>query len=93
MKIAAFLKGRAGLAFIWAAAHARMSTITMNFSSFFSEQARRPDGLFGRVVMSIVFDKGNAFLNDFVNAGFSKNVNIVSRKKGNLIFHCAIAIK
>ena len=39
----------------------------MNFSSFFSEQARRPDGLFGRMVMSIVFDQGNAFLNDFVN--------------------------
>ena len=39
----------------------------MNFSSFFSEQARKPDGLFGRVVMSIVFDRGNAFLNNFVN--------------------------
>ena len=39
----------------------------MNFSSFFSEQARRPDGLFGRMVMSIVFDRGNAFLNNFTN--------------------------
>jgi ubiquinone/menaquinone biosynthesis C-methylase UbiE len=39
----------------------------MNFSNFFSQQARRPDGLFGRIVMSIVFDRGNAFLNDFVN--------------------------
>lgn len=39
----------------------------MNFSTFFSEQARRPSGLFGRMAMSIVFDKGNAFLNDFVN--------------------------
>jgi len=39
----------------------------MNFSSFFSEQARKPDGLFGRLVMSIVFDRGNAFLNKFVN--------------------------
>ncbi len=39
----------------------------MNFSTFFSEQARRPDGLFGRIVMSIVFDQGNAFLNDFVS--------------------------
>jgi len=39
----------------------------MNFSTFFSEQARRPGGLFGRMVMSIVFDKGNAFLNDFVS--------------------------
>ena len=39
----------------------------MDFSSFFSEQARMPDGLFGRMVMSIVFDRGNSFLNDFVN--------------------------
>jgi ubiquinone/menaquinone biosynthesis C-methylase UbiE len=39
----------------------------MNFSSFFSEQARKPDGLFGRMLMSIVFDRGNAFLNNFVN--------------------------
>jgi len=28
-----------------------------------------------------------------INAGFSKNVSIVSRKKGNSIFHCAVAIK
>jgi len=28
-----------------------------------------------------------------INAGFSHNVNIVSRKKGNLIFHCVVAIK
>ena len=38
----------------------------MGFASFFSRQARRPSGLFGRLVMSLVFDKGNAFLNDFV---------------------------
>jgi ubiquinone/menaquinone biosynthesis C-methylase UbiE len=38
----------------------------MNFSTFFTEQARRPDGLFGRLIMSIVFDQGNAFLNNFV---------------------------
>ncbi len=38
----------------------------MSFSSFFSEQARKPTGLFGRTVMSVVFDRGNAFLNDFV---------------------------
>ena len=38
----------------------------MSFSSFFSEQAKRPNGLFGSIVMSIVFDRGNAFLNDFV---------------------------
>jgi ubiquinone/menaquinone biosynthesis C-methylase UbiE len=47
----------------------------MNFSSFFSEQARRPDGLFGRMVMSIVFDRGNAFLNDFVNEQMSVQNN------------------
>ena len=39
----------------------------MNFSTFFSKQARRPDGLFGRLVMSMVFDQGNAFLNKFVD--------------------------
>ena len=38
----------------------------MNFSTFFSKQARRPEGLFGRIVMRIVFDHGNAFLNNFV---------------------------
>jgi ubiquinone/menaquinone biosynthesis C-methylase UbiE len=39
----------------------------MNFTTFFSKQARRPEGLFGRIVMRIVFDQGNAFLNNFVN--------------------------
>jgi ubiquinone/menaquinone biosynthesis C-methylase UbiE len=39
----------------------------MSFSTFFSKQARRPEGLFGRIVMRIVFDKGNAFLNNFVS--------------------------
>jgi len=34
----------------------------MSFSTYFSEQARKPSGLFGRVVMPIVFDRGNAFL-------------------------------
>lgn len=46
-----------------------------NFSRFFSEQARRPDGLFGRIVMSIVFDQGNAFLNDFVNELMSVQID------------------
>jgi ubiquinone/menaquinone biosynthesis C-methylase UbiE len=41
--------------------------IKMNFSIFFSKQARRPEGLFGRIVMRIVFDQGNAFLNTFVS--------------------------
>ena len=39
----------------------------MDFSTFFSKQARKPEGIFGRIVMSVVFDQGNAFLNDFVN--------------------------
>lgn len=39
----------------------------MNFSTFFSKQAKRPEGLFGRIVMRIVFDQGNAFLNNFVS--------------------------
>ncbi len=39
----------------------------MSFSSFFSEQARKPKGMFGRVVMSAVFNIGNATLNDLVS--------------------------
>lgn len=39
----------------------------MSISAFFSEQARRPSGWFGRIVMPIVFYRGNAFLNGFVN--------------------------
>ena len=38
----------------------------MSFSSFFSEQARKPKGLFGRVIMSAVFNIGNAKLHDLV---------------------------
>ncbi len=47
----------------------------MNFSTFFSEQARKPAGLFGRIVMSVVFDKGNAYLNGFVNERMSVQTN------------------
>jgi ubiquinone/menaquinone biosynthesis C-methylase UbiE len=39
----------------------------MSFSSFFSKQARKPSGLFGRLVMSNIFDFGNNYLNQFVN--------------------------
>ena len=39
----------------------------MSFSTFFSNQARKPTGLFGRLVMSVIFDVGNARLNRFVN--------------------------
>lgn len=38
----------------------------MTFATFFSAQARRPSGWFGRLVMPIIFDRGNAFLNRFV---------------------------
>ena len=39
----------------------------MSFSSFFSNQAQKPSGLFGRIVMAMVFDIGNAYLNEMVN--------------------------
>lgn len=38
----------------------------MNFPTFFSRQARKPTGLFGRWIMSNIFDFGNARLNRFV---------------------------
>jgi len=38
----------------------------MYFSTFFSRQAHKPTGLFGRWVMSNIFDFGNAPLNRFV---------------------------
>ncbi|MCP4545269.1 MAG: class I SAM-dependent methyltransferase [bacterium] len=38
----------------------------MGFSTFFSKQARKPSGLFGRLIMSAIFDRGNAFLNGFM---------------------------
>ncbi|MDM8518100.1 hypothetical protein QUF76_18035 [Desulfobacterales bacterium HSG16] len=38
----------------------------MSFSDFFSNQARKPSGIFGRFFMSHVFEKGNAELNAFV---------------------------
>ena len=47
----------------------------MNFSTFFTEQARKPAGLFGRFVMSIIFDQGNAFLNGFVNELMSVQID------------------
>ena len=38
----------------------------MSFKTFFSEQARNPSGIFGRLVMSKIFDMGNARLNRFM---------------------------
>ena len=37
----------------------------MSFSDFFSKQARKPKGLFGKLIMSLIFSKGNAALNQF----------------------------
>lgn len=47
----------------------------MNFSTFFSEQARKPTGLFGRLVMSNIFNIGNAKLNRFVHEIMSVQEN------------------
>jgi ubiquinone/menaquinone biosynthesis C-methylase UbiE len=47
----------------------------MDFSTFFSKQARRPEGLFGRIVMRMVFDQGNVFLNNFVSDLISVQTN------------------
>ena len=38
----------------------------MRFSTFFSKQARKPSGLFGRFIMANIFNIGNAFLNKMV---------------------------
>ena len=38
----------------------------MNFKEFFSKQAEKPSGIFGRMVMSRIFEKGNADLNSFM---------------------------
>jgi ubiquinone/menaquinone biosynthesis C-methylase UbiE len=38
----------------------------MSFSTFFTKQARKPSGLFGKIIMSLIFDKGNETLNRFV---------------------------
>ncbi len=47
----------------------------MSFSSFFSEQARKPKGLFGRMIMSAIFNIGNTKLNDLVNETMSVQDN------------------
>ncbi|QTA87083.1 class I SAM-dependent methyltransferase [Desulfonema magnum] len=38
----------------------------MSFSTFFSKQARKPSGIFGRFVASRIFDKKNVEMNDFI---------------------------
>ena len=39
----------------------------MSISSFISKQARKPSGWFGRIIMPVIFDRGNAFLNGLAN--------------------------
>jgi ubiquinone/menaquinone biosynthesis C-methylase UbiE len=38
----------------------------MSIKTFFSKQAGKPSGLFGRFVMSRIFDRGNVSLNEFM---------------------------
>jgi ubiquinone/menaquinone biosynthesis C-methylase UbiE len=38
----------------------------MNFATFFSNQARKPSGLFGRLFGTLIFRRGNAAINAFV---------------------------
>jgi ubiquinone/menaquinone biosynthesis C-methylase UbiE len=38
----------------------------MSFASFFSKQARKPSGFFGKLVMARIFDKGNIAVNDLM---------------------------
>jgi ubiquinone/menaquinone biosynthesis C-methylase UbiE len=47
----------------------------MSFSKFFAQQARKPSGLFGRFIMSRIFDKGNVFLNQCVIEIIAVNEN------------------
>lgn len=48
------------------------------FSDYFSRQARKPSGWFGRLVMAIVFNRGNAAMNAFM-------LEMVSVKPGDHI--------
>ena len=43
----------------------------MRFSTYFSKQAKKPSGIFGRFFMSRIFDKGNLELNNFVKETLS----------------------
>jgi cyclopropane fatty-acyl-phospholipid synthase-like methyltransferase len=69
----------------------------MNFKTFFSEQARKPSGLFGRWVMARIFDLGNAALNDFMKELISLKENDhvleIGFGTGKLIFNMAKQVK
>jgi len=45
----------------------------MGFSTYFSKQAKRPSGIFGRFFISLIFDKGNLELNSFVKETLAIN--------------------
>ena len=65
----------------------------MNFKTFFSEQARKPSGFFGRWVMSKIFDHGNAAINDFMKEPLllqeNDHVLEIGFGTGKLIFEMA----
>jgi ubiquinone/menaquinone biosynthesis C-methylase UbiE len=69
----------------------------MNFKTFFSEQARKPSGFFGRWVMSRIFDLGNTILNDFMKEQLSlkenEHVLEIGFGTGKLIFEMAKQVK
>ena len=47
----------------------------MGFKEYYSNQARKPSRIFGRLVMSRLFDKGNSPLNNFMKEMLSLNEN------------------
>lgn len=53
--------------------------ITMHFKTFFSKQAGNPSGLFGRIIMSKIFDLGNAPLNRLMkeHLGLEENDHVL----------------
>jgi len=65
----------------------------MNLKTFFSEQARKPSGLFGRWVMSKIFDHGNAAINAFMKEQLllqeNDHVLEIGFGTGKLIFEMA----
>lgn len=47
----------------------------MSFSSYYSKQARKPTGIFGRFIMPRIFNRGNAALNALVYEALSVQKN------------------
>ena len=48
----------------------------MGLKNYFSQQAKKPTGLFGRLIMSIVFNYGNNGINNFVK----ENIRITGKE-------------